>query len=53
MMESNDSIELIEEHLTPNRTLTVCDKILSISDTVWCISLRKCLITDKYLLKFN
>lgn len=47
IMENSDSIELVEENLNPSRTLTVCDKILSISDTCWCISLRKCTIADK------
>ena len=52
MMLNNDSIELIEENLSYLHTNAVIEKIVSISDKAWCISLRKCVISDRFEIFF-
>jgi hypothetical protein len=42
-----DSIDIIEEKLTSNKTHGLCQKILQYYDQLWCISLRKCEIDDE------
>ena len=48
MTINNDAIELIEENIHPSRNHALCEEILSTSDHLWCISLRKCVISDMY-----
>lgn len=46
MMLDNDSVELIEENLTPSRTSAVCQSLLAASARIWGISIRNCMIGD-------
>jgi hypothetical protein len=41
-----DSIEILEEKLNSGRIDLICRDIAKISNQIWCISLRKCLIND-------
>lgn len=45
-MLSNDSIEIIEENLFSTKADSLCQQILGQCDTLWCFSLRKCLINN-------
>ena len=43
---NDDSIEIIEEYLNSARTNAICHQLATISEKVWCISLRKCSVND-------
>lgn len=45
-MFNNDSIEIIEENLHSSRANALSQEITARSHTLWCFSLRKCLINN-------
>ena len=46
---NTDAVDLIEENLNSRRTNEICHKLDSGVDSMWCVSLRKCSINDKYV----
>ncbi len=46
---NNDVIDLIEENLNSRRTNEICHKLGMGLNSMWCVSLRKCSINDRFV----
>lgn len=49
---NSDSLELIEEHLTAQRTSAVCQTLVQVCQRIWGISIRNCVISDRFSPNF-